>query len=136
VQKRYPYDPDLGRKGGNMMGYEEVVVMRAMFRDGLRGVWVPGARVSHFIPRERQDVTYLKRYFHGQGLYMASSGGTSDFPTLFGYPRWLVRRAIQDRLVYQVNRLFRRSDVWIDDLKEASKSWGMLQGCSRRRRAA
>ncbi len=136
AQKRYPYDPALGRKGGNMMGYEEVMVMRAMFRDGLTGIWVPGAKVSHFIPRARQEVSYLKRYFHGEGLYLAGSGAKSDFPTLFGYPRWLVRRTIQDRLVYQVNRLFRTSDVWIDDLKEASKSWGMLQGCGRRGRAA
>lgn len=135
AHRHYLYDPALGRNGSGMVGYEETNLIRAMLHDGFRGEWVPDARVSHFIPRERQDVGYLKRYFRGQGVYMAGQYETSRFLTLFGCPRWLVRKACQDRLKYEFRRIFCKPHVWIEDLITSSLSWGMLQGIRQRGQA-
>jgi glycosyltransferase involved in cell wall biosynthesis len=130
-QKQYIYDPALGRKGKGMLGYEESTLILAMLRDGLQGFWVPGSKVRHFIPRDRQKTYYLRRYFHGQGVFWACNNVESETIKLFGYPRWLIRAAVQSELQYYVRKLFCGPDVWIKDLIQASMLWGQLQGCSR-----
>jgi len=70
-QRRYPYDPALGRRGDRLLSSEETEVLRAMLSDGLSGRWLPEAKVSHFIPRSRQTLTYLWRYRAGFGTTLA-----------------------------------------------------------------
>lgn len=66
-QRRFLYDPALGRRGaGGALG-EETVVIRAVLAAGGKGWWVPDASVSHWIPKERQTVRYLRSYYTLQG---------------------------------------------------------------------
>ena len=51
---------------------------------------------------------------------------------LFGRPRWIWRAAVRAELLYTFHRLFRRPEVWIDDLKQASALWGRLFANARR----
>jgi len=97
-QGKYGYDSTLGRKGNGMLGGEEVALITAMLRDGLQGVWVPQAKVRYFIPWSRQKTHYLRRYFHGQGFFSARSVKPSEAVRLFGYPRWLIRAAVLERV--------------------------------------
>ena len=130
-QRRYLYDPQLGRIGKGMLGGEETSLIQAMLDDGLPGLWVPESRVSHFVPHARQNIRYLRRFFHGQGLYLARVAEGSKAATVLGYPRWLVRRALEAELGYWTRRLTAPPGRWIEDLIEASKYWGQLQGyCS------
>ncbi len=46
VQRRYPYDPSLGRRPDASVSGEETQVMRQMLADGLTGWWVPDAEGS------------------------------------------------------------------------------------------
>lgn len=128
VQRRYLYDPKLGRRPGNGLGGEESTVMHAILRDGLGGRWVPDARVQHFIPRERQTIFFLRRYYHGAGLYLAGTSENAETALLFGYPRWVVAIILQCELKYQMCRLLCKPNVWIDHLIKASTLWGILEG--------
>ena len=71
-QRRYAYRTELGRQPRNtaIVG-EEVDVMVRMLDAGATGWWVPGARVQHRIPRERQTIRYLRRQLAGYGQYLA-----------------------------------------------------------------
>ncbi len=69
VLRRYRFDPKLGRTGKNMLSGEETTLFASMRRDGVIGWWVPGARVRHFVPRERQTLTYLREWNAGVGWY-------------------------------------------------------------------
>lgn len=127
-QRRYPFDPKLGPRPDSALRGEEIVLLRQMFEDGITGWWVPAARVEHIIPAERQTVAYLRRYFRGYGEVLATTGRGSGSKMLFGRPRWLWRRAIEEELRYRLWRLRGKPDRWIRHLKRASTAWGQLMG--------
>ena len=128
VQMKYLYDSNLGRTGVSMIGGEEVAVLRAMLSDGHRGRWLPEASVKHFIPRDRQNLSYLRSYYKGQGMMAQSEAGSSNaVSNLFGRPRWLWRAWLQAEMRYRLRRLTSQSSVWIDDFIEASRILGKLQ---------
>jgi glucosyl-dolichyl phosphate glucuronosyltransferase len=127
LQKRYRYDAALGRKAKGMLGGEEQALIIAMLRDGLQGVWVPAAKVHHFIPCSRQNTQYLRRYFRGQGLVFALTAQPSKGITLFGYPCGLITTTLKAEVKYRVRRLFKPPGVWIDDLIRSSWFCGQLQ---------
>lgn len=129
VQRRYRYDPRLGRRRGNVMGGEETTVIRAMLADGLKGRWVPDARVHHFIPRVRQTTAYLRRFSFAQGVYTARMVmDRPSVPMLFGKPRWLWRLAVEDEIRYRFRRILCSPPTWIQDLIRSSEHWGQLLG--------
>jgi glycosyltransferase involved in cell wall biosynthesis len=67
AQRCYRYDPNLGLSGGQSRRGEETALMLRMMRDGHRGRFIPGARVRHFIPRERITLEYVREWFFGLG---------------------------------------------------------------------
>ena len=132
VQRHYPYDPSLGRKGDGMLGGEETALLRNVLADGLKGIWVPDAEVRHFIAAERQTTRYLRGFFHGQGVFQARQRpGNARARRVFGRPLWLLRRAVEQECRYRLHRLVAGPEVWIDDLIRASTTWGRLSGSTR-----
>lgn len=126
-QRKYLYDPRLGVRPDSIMGGEETTVIRRMLADGFSGRWVPSARVRHHIPRARQTIAYLRRYFKGYGEYCARHDDASDAsPKLLGKPRWLWRQAVASELKYRLRRFTASPEVWIEDLIAASQAWGQL----------
>ena len=63
----FRFDPNLGRRGKELISGEEQQLFRKLLDDGLVGIWVPSARVRHYIPPERLTVRYLWGYYHGYG---------------------------------------------------------------------
>jgi glucosyl-dolichyl phosphate glucuronosyltransferase len=122
-----PFDVRLGRTGTELLGGEEMTLIRALFAEGQEGRWVPRARVRHFVPAERQTVNYLRRYYLGAGKGLAFLGSGSVGRTLFGRPLWLWRQALEFELRYWVQRSLSRHEQWVDSLKMASVSWGQLR---------
>jgi glycosyltransferase involved in cell wall biosynthesis len=130
VQMRHPYDPDLGRRPGSMVGDEETTVLMALIEGGAEGWWVPGARVRHFIPAERQSVGYLRGYFEGHGEVAASGAPPDGRFTWRGRPGWMWKEAALADLRYRVQRVLRPAERWIPALKRASFLRGRLRGAS------
>ena len=126
-QRLFPYDPALGRRlSGGALG-EETAVIRAILAAGGAGRWVPDASVEHWIPKERQTVTYLRSYYALQGRTFHRWDGDGG-PTFRGRPLWLWRRILRTELAYTRARLGGDPHRWLKPLVEAS----ILRGSTRR----
>jgi glycosyltransferase involved in cell wall biosynthesis len=128
-QRAHAFDPRFGRKGGEMLGGEEIAVLRLLLSKGHCGWWVPDAPVRHFIPPERMTVRFLRSYYTGSGEWLAMERmdeAASRGPRLLGGPRWLWRRALTLEASYRLKRLVSSPEVWIKDLIDASIAWGAL----------
>lgn len=124
---REPFDTRIGPSPSTLMRGEEMVLVRKLLDAGEKGVWVPDARVRHFIPKERQTVRYLRRYFIGSGQVVAYL----DEPPgrrLLGRPPWLWKEALVSELKYRLSRPFGKPETWIRYLRQASVAWGRLKG--------
>jgi glycosyltransferase involved in cell wall biosynthesis len=127
-QRRFPYDPELGRKKHGALRGEEVTVILQMLAAGVIGRWVPSAHLLHYIPRDRQTARYLREFYHGQGQFQAMTSTKDMSPKLWGAPRWLWRQALQAEISYRVQRVACNPAVWIESLITSSTLWGQVRG--------
>jgi len=127
-QVRYPYDPALGRGPGNLLGCEEVQVMSRILSEGGRGQWVPTAGVQHFIPRSRQTLSYLWRYWRGNGLSAARIAPHRGRFRLFGSPGWLWLDAARSLVLWIAGVAIHPPERWLTQMRTAAASLGRLQG--------
>jgi hypothetical protein len=128
VQRRYLYNPNLGRKGHGMLSGDETAVQNAMLRDELTGMWIPTAQVTHFIPADRQTVRFVRRYYKGHGECGARTLNQHGARRLFGRPRWLYRSLLQAELRYRAERLTCQPRRWVTSLTKAAYLWGLWSG--------
>lgn len=128
VQERHPYDPNLGRRPGSMVGDEETTVLMEILAEGGEGWWAPRARVRHFIPRERQSVDYLRGYFEGQGEVAADGTAPAGRFAWRGRPGWMWKEATLAEVRYQALRMAAPAGRWIPALKHAAFLRGRLRG--------
>lgn len=125
-QRRFPYDPALGRRlEGGALG-EETAVIRAILAEGGTGWWVPDASVEHWIPKERQTIRYVRNYYALQGKTFLK--WDNDGPTFLGRPLQLWRRILRTELAYTRARLSGDPHRWLKTLAEAS----ILRGSTRK----
>ena len=125
-QAHFTYQPALGRRAGSLMGGEEADVMRRMLAAGLEGRWVPTARVRHFIPKDRQTVAYLRRYYRGWGEYLGR-GATRKGPELLGRPLWLWRELVESEVRYRLWRAVGTPERWLDELQTTCTARGRFR---------
>jgi glycosyltransferase involved in cell wall biosynthesis len=126
-QRRFSYDPNLGRRrAGGALG-EETAVIRAILAAGGTGWWVPDASVEHWVPKERQTVRYLRSYYTLQGRTFHKWDGDGR-ATFRGRPLWLWRSIIRAELEYTRARLSGDPHRWLKPLIQAS----LLRGSTRR----
>ena len=94
------YDPFLGRKGNELISGEESELLSSVISKGMFGVWLPRARVKHFIPRERLTRKYVREYFRGSGVTAVrmQRDASDGWCYIYGVPRWLVRTLIANAL--------------------------------------
>lgn len=131
-QRRYRYDPSLGRRpGGRIVSGEETDVISRVLEAGGKGWWVPDARVVHHISRERQTVRYLRRFYEGcgEGVGRAearagaeASGGRAEARAR------LVGRALIAEVRYRAARLVQPPERWIVALVAAAMALGRCRG--------
>ena len=127
VQRAFRFDPSLGRKKHGMLGGDETTVINAMLAAGHKGVWLPKARLRHFIPRDRQTIRYLRAFYEAQGFAMQRDVEPCQNGSLFGRPRWLWRAWVASEIRYRLRCYTRPANVWIHDLKQAAMWRGGLR---------
>jgi glucosyl-dolichyl phosphate glucuronosyltransferase len=126
TQLRYPFDPRLGRRHGQMLAGEESAVVRAILEDGGSGRWVPTACVRHVIPERLQSLEHVRRYFHDFGVSLSSPEGEG---TRLLPPRWAIRDAIEQEARFRIGRrLGWPPPVWLRSLRLASFAQGTIRG--------
>jgi len=91
---------DLGKLSGTLRTGEDHEFVLRMMGAGYRGVYEPAARVRHFVPRERLNRQYFRRwlYQNGQDVSRLESAYARETRRLLGIPRYLWRRAALDTL--------------------------------------
>lgn len=122
---RRKFDPALGVSGQERLLGEDLRLIDELKSEGCTGVWVPGARVRHFVPKSRMTTAYLWKYFFGLGRTEVRMDGTPVSTTFFGTPRWLYRRLFHRSMRYVLSTASGRLD-WAKDLAEVAHTCGML----------
>lgn len=120
-QRMLTYDVNFGRQPGRwLISGEETRLLSQICRAGGFGVWVADAGVTHWINAERQSIAYLRRYFEGRAIVKARNELARQ-PKKEGRmaPLW-VDLGLSE-LTYLSGRLFRRPELWVKALKEASR---------------
>jgi len=128
---RHPFDPRIGPRKDTCIPGEEWMLVRALRRDGSQIVWVPNARVRHFIPRARQTQAYLRGYFHGQGELLAKMETKRGLGLWLGRPLWLWRQWLEYWFRAQLGRLTSPPEQWLKNLTYSATAWGWLRNYER-----
>ncbi len=89
---------DLGKLSGTLRTGEDHEFFLRMTGAGLRGVYEPLALVRHFVPRERLERSYFRRWLYQNGQDVAHLQAThrDTARRLLGVPRYLWRQAAED----------------------------------------
>jgi glycosyltransferase involved in cell wall biosynthesis len=89
---------DLGKLSGTLRTGEDHEFFLRMVDAGYRGYYEPSAVVRHFVPRERLERSYFRRwlYQNGQDVSRLESTHAASARRLLGVPRYLWRRAASD----------------------------------------
>ncbi len=123
------FEPNLGRSGGDCMSGEETMLFNRLIARGIKGVWVPRARVKHFVVKQRLTREYLWNYFHGFGRSCIRQDLLESIPrvgkTWGGVPRWLIRQAVKSWVFAHGKQLLLRTD-WVEDYARAAFSVGSI----------
>jgi glycosyltransferase involved in cell wall biosynthesis len=131
VQKRFRYDPALGKvKAGNILA-DETELFRRIRRDGLSGVWVPSAAVNHFVTKNRVTRTFAKDYYTGIGRTLVKLDGVPAGKTVRGAPRWLVAKYVKARASAAMKRAA-GGTAWVLPYTRAAYYAGMIRECRAR----
>jgi glucosyl-dolichyl phosphate glucuronosyltransferase len=129
VQRRYRYDPDLGRvPGRRLRNHEETSVLASVLGDGHEGRWIPSAQVEHVIPPGRQTTAHVRAYFLGNGILKGLKARAADRGVGF---RTLIADSLRvafAELRYQYARRFAPPQRWSRHLRYAAQAHGEWLG--------
>lgn len=127
ILRRHAFDGSLGHVGGDVRGGEELDLIGQINRDGGRGVWLPDARVQHWIDPDRLTYRYIWKWHVGAGRSIGKRVLARNVATVFGVPRWALRKYVVSRCRSLVCRLF-SSRAYLVALIDAAKSAGVMIG--------
>lgn len=127
VQARYPYDPALGRRPGDLRSGEEWDVLQRALADGVAGRWVP-ATVEHRIPAGRATIGHVCGVARAMGRVGAESLGADDGWRWRGRPLWLWRSFAWLSLRYGLARIAGGPARWVPLALERARVRGHLDG--------
>jgi GT2 family glycosyltransferase len=90
------FDPDVGPGALSGATGQETAMQQALVENGVEPVYVPEARVWHYVPEERCSPEWaLDRAFkNGVSLGLKTTVG-SPKDQVFGVPRWMIRRRVE-----------------------------------------
>jgi glycosyltransferase involved in cell wall biosynthesis len=126
VQKHFPFDVELGRRGQKVNGEDELEMMRRVLDAGYSGRWVPDSKVKHFIDRSRMTELYVREYFLGQGRALVAKGEAWSDSI-----RGLKWRSLRKFMAYRFKRQFASSEQWVSLMLESSLAAGQAMELER-----
>ena len=129
VQRAFPFNPDLGRRGPAVVGEDELDLLRRLLDSGHQGLWVPQSSVQHVIPPERANPRYVFDYFVGQGAVLVNKG------TPWTRSRWSLRwQYLWHQFASELGQLVLPSPAWFAHLARAGLALGQWQALVQQQR--
>jgi glucosyl-dolichyl phosphate glucuronosyltransferase len=125
VAVKYLFNTKLGRMKDALIGGDDSDVINRMLDDGLEGLWVPKARVKHFVPRSRTNTDYVTRWYRDAGRTAVRRYPALDGPTFRGVPRWVWRKYLIQLALASLWRPTRNAR-WFESHREALILKGMI----------
>jgi GT2 family glycosyltransferase len=102
---------DFGPMGAQRTVGEEVEIQRRLSRSGCRGVYVPDARVGHFVRAEQCTLRWLRRRWYEHSLSrVVLSPDHLEAPAVAGAPRFLWRQWLADYVRLSAARVTSHGD--------------------------
>jgi GT2 family glycosyltransferase len=92
------FAPHLGKRRGTLLSGEDHEFCRRVQAAGFRAQYCPDARVRHWVPASRMRLRYFLDWFFWSGITNAALDEGMPRPrrgTIFGLPRYLVRRFVE-----------------------------------------
>lgn len=103
------FNPELGRKGNNLMAGEELDLFNRIAKENLQIYYTPDSSVYHIIPKNRTEYEFINKFCIGAGvsrrMIISNKKGTSKILALlffyikvYGgifYSKWLLIRGKQ-----------------------------------------
>lgn len=126
AQRANKFDEQLGRRENEVLGEDELELMRRLLNQGFRGRWVPETNVQHLIPADRSTTKYVYDYFVGQGRKLVIGG--EPWHTDVARMRSEARREYRK---YSVKRFFASSNQWCSHLVRSGLAFGQWQVLNR-----
>ena len=121
TQQEFPYDDEFGRIGKSMRGEDEIAVLKRIVQNGHVGIWIPGAKLKHFVPTDRSTEQYVKDYFIGQGqTNILQKKVAKNSAIAFAESWW-------NELIYRIKRPFVSPKHWVHNMVRSGLSWGEYQ---------
>nr|WP_321399877.1 glycosyltransferase [uncultured Desulfobacter sp.] len=128
VQQQFRFDPDLGLKAGKIIVGEETTVIQSILASGETGWWIPDAKVTHWLPKKRQTLSYIMKYYWGLGKTEALKIDPKKDRCLLGCPLWLFRQLLTN--ITMLSLLFLTlNNRWIVYFRRFWKTVGKIEGC-------
>jgi len=90
------FDPEVGPGARSGATGQETAMQQALVENGVAPIYVPEARVWHYVPEARCSPEWaLERAFkNGVSLGLQTARGSPKVQ-LFGVPRWMIRRRVE-----------------------------------------
>jgi glucosyl-dolichyl phosphate glucuronosyltransferase len=111
VFDKWGFDPRLGPQGGDRLTHEETVLLEQLRCSGAIGVWVPAARVWHYIPKERLTKSQIWNIYYTMGKSEVIVRGVPPGKILFRVPRFLYGQFWQLKGRYYMQGIL-RNPLW------------------------
>lgn len=96
IQSAGGFDPEVGPGARSGATGQETAMQQALVENNVNPIYVPDARVWHYVPETRCSSEWaLERAFkNGVSLGLKTAAGSPN-AQLFGVPRWMIRRRLE-----------------------------------------
>lgn len=101
------FDESLGLGASSGVAGEETDLQHRLMSEGIVGVYMPKASIGHFVPASKCTIAHIVERIEASAL--ASYYGKkspSNMPRIFGRPRWMVRRVLEQWLRWRLMKVY------------------------------
>jgi len=126
LQKRFAFDPSLGRRGELLLTGEETDAMRQWLQSGYRGIWVPQAGIEHMVTGDMTTLRYLGRRSLTCGKSQKPQGRHAWLPVRTFAALWHGCRACKYQLALSRTSAKHQTAKWVRSLIKSRRCWGRV----------
>lgn len=126
VFRTFSFDTQLGPIKEEILPGEDGELFLRLRKAGHYGVWVGTAKVRHRIAGDILTGEYIWNWYREHGRTQVRRGETEGCKTMFGLPRWALRKYLSAQLTSLL--LFPvKGEKWVNAYTDAARALGIMQ---------